>query len=343
MRIVVATHMGQCKGLRRILHRTRSAIRRADGHPVYIFRELVHNRQAHEELLALGAAGVLEDEAGIPANAVLVVGPHSVPRAALAKLRATARVINTSCPTVLRVLTAARAVAHAGRVVVLVGQVEHEETEMVRSEIPDVVVVSCEADLAFLPRGRALGFVSQSTYSVDRYNWLAMVAKARGYDVVQEMTCCTEITERLGAARELARLVDKVVVVGGRNSHNTTLLREACQHIRPTWQIEIAEELQEEWFAATDVVGVTAGASTPDGAIDRVLERLRRIAVTKSPSRAWYRVLHGTSNAGVYLSRAKVKILDLGLRVLEWGSRVWAMLRAVRWSRVPNRSEAEAE
>lgn len=217
----------------------------------------------------------------IPLGARVIVGPHSAPPTTLKKISKIANLADTSCKDVLKVLDVAKLFFKQGYRVVFVGVNDHEEAEMIKTSIPGAFIVSEELDIDHLPKNEVLGLVSQSTQTLENFTRLAKSIEDSGRRVVLGMTVCKETQLRQKAAKVLAQQVDKMVVVGDKNSHNTKELTTTCRKYVDTYQVETATELQAEWFGDTDKVGVSAGASTPDFVVDSVVKRLQEIASAK--------------------------------------------------------------
>ena len=277
MQIYLATYMGMCRGLRLILHRTNREVREPSGNDIYLFKNLVHNHQAHKHLLDLGVKAQLFNPDDIPDNSRVIVGPHSAPPSVLRMISERATLIDTSCKFVLKVLVVAKELSKEGYCVVFIGNSNHEEAEMIENAIPDSFILSSENDIDKLPSDKPLGLVSQSTQTLERYLKFAELIKASGRKVKIGMTVCQETHKRQSAVIDLAKRVNKMIVIGGNHSNNTIALTETARKYTTTWQVETADELNPDWFEFEDKVGITAGASTPDTIVDSIVNRLQEI------------------------------------------------------------------
>lgn len=324
MKIIVTKPMGQCSGLRRILHRARHVIKTTTDQPVYIFRELVHNEHVNEELLNIGAKGVLYELDQISADSTIIVGPHSIPKALIKRFSAKARVVDTTCPTVRRVAKEAMSLSRQGYRVVFVGQRTHEEAEMVLDCVASAIVLTSENEIGLLPLDQDLGFVCQSTFSTDKYLALIAAVRATGRQVKEVMSVCTEVINRQKAAIALAKSVDKVIVVGGRHSNNTALLTLACKDLKPTWQVDTASEIHDEWFFPGETIGITAGASTPDWVVNDVLARLQTIAYKKEKAHKFNYI---QNLFRIFMHKNKAWTVDTSLSIVESLDRVASKIR----------------
>jgi 4-hydroxy-3-methylbut-2-enyl diphosphate reductase len=191
------------------------------------------------------------------------------------------RLVDTTCPIVRRAQETAARLAEEGFGVVLYGEAEHPEVRGILSWTRGRGVATQSADVAPPPGERGVAVISQTTKSPERFSEFAQALVGRLAGRVPEIrivdTTCPETGRRYQAAADLAANVDALVVVGSRSSANTRKLAETCEATgRPTHLIESAEEIDPAWGIGGLRIGVTAGASTPDGVIDDVVERLAR-------------------------------------------------------------------
>jgi 4-hydroxy-3-methylbut-2-enyl diphosphate reductase len=156
---------------------------------------------------------------------------------------------------------------------VIVGEADHPEVEGILAHAGgDALVVEEVSDLPAKLPSRRIGVVVQTTQSLSRLTAVVDALLPRVSELKVHNTICSATGQRQGAAEELARTVDVMVVVGGHNSGNTNRLAEICLAANPrTHHVETAEELEPAWFAGADTVGVTAGASTPDEQMQGVI------------------------------------------------------------------------
>jgi 4-hydroxy-3-methylbut-2-enyl diphosphate reductase len=288
--IKMAKHAGFCHGVKKAVDKT---VDTHDTHdkedrPTYVLGQLIHNQQEIQRLEAMGIHTV-QDLADVPDGAVCVIRTHGAPPE-LVKL-AEARGIHVSdatCPDVRLVQNKAVELAQEGYTVVIVGKANHPEVIGITAYALEVdgakvVAISHPRDiqnaLKDLPR-RRIGVVSQTTQMEDSFfdmvKHLSMVAK----ELKVHNTICPATFFRQHAAAELAHDVDVMIVVGGKNSSNTTHLAQLCVEIgTPAFHIETPEELASpeitEALNKANRIGLTAGASTPDWVIHHVHETLK--------------------------------------------------------------------
>jgi len=273
MRVEVARHAGVCYGVERALKLAEEAA--ASGIEVHTLGPLIHNPQAVDALRERGVevAGCL-DEVG---DGTLVIRSHGVDPAIIEGARDKGLdVIDATCPHVSKAHEAAARLAAEGYSVIVVGEADHPEVEGIVAHAGGtaLVVQSAEELPEHLP-SRRIGVVVQTTQSLARLQAVTDALVSRVSELRVFNTICSATGKRQRAAEDLAREVDVMVIVGGHNSGNTTRLAEICRAVNPrVYHVETAAELDPAWFAGAEVVGVTAGASTPDeqmrGVIDAV-------------------------------------------------------------------------
>jgi len=286
MRVVLAQPRGFCAGVERAIEIVERALEKY-GPPIYVRHEIVHNRHVVERLRAKGAHFVDElDE--IPPGSVTIFSAHGVAR--LVEQHASERglpVIDATCPLVSKVHIEGQRYANQGREIILIGHAGHPEIEGTMGRITGRVhLISTPeevADLAVADPDK-LAFITQTTLSVDDTRAVIEALKARFPSIVGPDTkdICYATQNRQRAARELARMVDVVLVVGAPNSSNSNRLREiAAESGVPSYLIEDARALDPRWLEGVSSVGVTAGASAPAVLVEDLLTRLGEMTETK--------------------------------------------------------------
>ena len=278
MKVVRADHAGACYGVQRALDMAREA---AGGElPAYTLGPLIHNPAVVAQLESEGVH-IAYDAAEL-SGARAIIRSHGVTPEALEEVSAIAAdVVDATCPHVARAQRAAAELAREGCHVIVVGEPDHPEVEglmaYARKEGAQVdAVPSAQA----LPAGlkAPVGVVVQTTQRAQVLDEVLDAIRTQGIEPQVQRTICTATSKRQNAAEALAGQVDAIVVLGGRNSSNTTRLAEICAATgTPTYHIESDGELDPAWFEGCTSVGLTAGASTPEdqiAAVSAVLERL---------------------------------------------------------------------
>src|ERR1700740_2982914 len=277
VRGVRAQPRGFCAGVERAIEIVERAIEKY-GPPIYVRHEIVHNRHVVERLRAKGALFVDEiDE--IPPGAVTIFSAHGV--ASAIETRAEERglpVIDATCPLVSKVHIEGQRYANQGREIILIGHAGHPEIEGTMGRITGKVhLISKPEEVARLRVGHPEkpAFITQTTLSVDDTRAVIETLKARFPSIVGPDTkdICYATQNRQRATRELARIVDVVLVVGAPNSSNSNRLREiAAECGVPSYLIEDARALDPQWLQGASSVGITAGASAPEELVEELIE-----------------------------------------------------------------------
>jgi len=279
IRVLLAKPRGFCAGVERAIEIVERAIE-IYGPPVYVRHEIVHNRHVVESLRAKGAVFVEELEE-IPDDAVTVFSAHGV--AASVEEDARRRnlpVIDATCPLVSKVHKEGRNHARKGREVILIGHAGHPEVEGTQGRIPNGVhLVSDVGDVDGVEvRDPAqVAYVTQTTLSVDDTRAVIEGLKGRFPKIVgpDVKDICYATQNRQQAVRELASQVDLLLVVGAQNSSNSNRLREIGSEIGiPSYLIDDASALEDNWLVDATTVGVTAGASAPEELVQDLIARL---------------------------------------------------------------------
>ncbi|MBA4370864.1 MAG: 4-hydroxy-3-methylbut-2-enyl diphosphate reductase [Coriobacteriaceae bacterium] len=277
MRVEVARHAGVCYGVERALKMAEEAA--ADGHVVRTLGPLIHNPQAVAALRSKGVeVAACLDEA---VDGTLVIRTHGVDPAIIENARERGLdVVDATCPFVTKAHEAAETLVEGGYSVVIVGEPDHPEVEGIVAHARGEAIIAEEvADLPAKLPSRKLGVVVQTTQSAERLGEIVAALLPRASELRVFNTICSATAKRQEAAHELAGRVDVVVVVGGRNSGNTTRLAEICRAVNPrAHHVETADEVDASWFDGAAVVGVTAGASTPDAQIAGVIAAIEALA-----------------------------------------------------------------
>ncbi len=279
MNIELAQVYGFCPGVRRAVEMVNRHLHAE--RPLATLGAIVHNAQVVDALADRGAR-VADDLETVREPAVAITA-HGAGKALYQEIaRRDLELVDTTCPIVKRAQEAAKQLAEDGYAVLIYGEAAHPEVKGLLSwtEGRGHATLAPEA-LPEINEGK-LALISQTTKGQEAFwHFVARVVERLGPEV-QEMhvvdTTCPETGRRYDSARELARRVDAILVVGSRNSANTRKLAETCEEtgVR-TYFIESAEEIQGTWFNGVSRVGVTAGASTPDEAIDQVIRRLQTL------------------------------------------------------------------
>ena len=278
MEILLAESLGFCMGVKRAVDLAYRAVQKPDVTRVVTLGPLIHNTQETERLATDGIQMV--DENHMPEDGVVVIRAHGVAPSSYEELRARGlKVMDGTCPYVHHSQRKAIELRDEGYTVVIAGDRYHPEIRGILGHIDDDAHVVKSADeVDQLPVFARVGTIAQTTISPEKYRSIVARLRERGSEVKVCETICDATEENQAAVRELATEVDLVYVIGGRHSANSTKLVEcALQGGSPAKLIETPEEIVPGDVAGLARVGVTAGASTPDWMIQKVVERLREI------------------------------------------------------------------
>ena len=277
MKIIKAEHLGMCFGVRDAIALARE---QAAQQPVTILGQLVHNPTVLQRLAADGVA--FAENAAEVKTPTAIITAHGASDSAIARARMKiGNVLEATCPLVHVAHRAVHTLVRDGYHPVIIGKRGHVEVRGLTEDLEDFDIVLSEEDVDALRMRAKFGVAAQTTQPIDRVRHLANLIRAKfpQSEVKFVDTVCQPTKMRQSAATELARRVEVMIVIGGCQSNNTRELAETCRKQGPrVHQVETANDVQPEWLANCETVGVTAGTSTPDDVIDAVEKRLREIA-----------------------------------------------------------------
>jgi 4-hydroxy-3-methylbut-2-enyl diphosphate reductase len=275
-KLLLAAPRGYCAGVDRAVQTVERALE-LYGAPVYVRKEIVHNKHVVEQLRDRGAVFV-ESETEVPEGATVVFSAHGVAPSVHANAdRRELHTIDATCPLVTKVHVEAKKFAADGYTIVLVGHAGHEEVEGTMGEAPDhIVLIENEADVDALQvrDPSKVAYISQTTLSVDETRTIINRLRERFPSIIGPRTddICYATTNRQAAVKQLARECDLVLVIGSRNSSNSNRLVEvAREHGADSYLIDNESQVREEWLEGKRVVGITSGASAPEELVQRLV------------------------------------------------------------------------
>jgi 4-hydroxy-3-methylbut-2-enyl diphosphate reductase len=281
-KLLLAAPRGYCAGVDRAVQTVERALE-LHGAPVYVRKEIVHNKHVVEQLRERGAVFVDELDEQIPEGAITVFSAHGVSPAVHADAASRGlRTIDATCPLVTKVHREVVKFAGDGYTIVLIGHAGHEEVEGTMGEAPGhTVLVETEADVDELEVAdpERVAYVSQTTLSVDETRAIIARLRDRFPNITGPRTddICYATTNRQAAVKQLAQQSDLVLVIGSRNSSNSNRLVEvAREHGADSYLIDNEAQVREEWLAGKRVIGITSGASAPEELVQRLVAFFRR-------------------------------------------------------------------
>ncbi|MEW6067246.1 MAG: 4-hydroxy-3-methylbut-2-enyl diphosphate reductase [Nitrospirota bacterium] len=276
MEIIVAKTAGFCFGVKRAIDIAfKIAKEKREG--VYTIGPLIHNPQVVESLKEKGIipAENLKKQKDIKA---LIVRTHGIPLDLSRKLSSIGcEIIDATCPFVKKAQNYAKLLSEEGYQVVILGERNHPEVKGLKSYAKNnVVVIDGKSHLPKLKT--KVGIIVQTTQPLETLKRVLSDILEHAKEIKVYNTICNSTALRLKETERIASKVDIMIVVGGKNSANTTQLTKLCKSLSvPTYHIETSSEIKDEWFRKADKIGITAGASTPDWIIKKVEKRIRDI------------------------------------------------------------------
>jgi len=283
-KLLLAKPRGFCAGVERAIDVVDGALR-LYGSPVYVRKEIVHNKYVIRSLAAKGAIFVDElDE--IPDGAVTIFSAHGVSPAVRAMAVAKGlKVIDATCPLVTKVHMEALRYASEGRSIILVGHAGHDEVIGTMGEVPgriQLVGSAQEAENVQVPAGEEVAVTTQTTLGVDDASQIIDVLRRRFPKLITPPAddICYATQNRQTAVKLLAREADLILVLGSGNSSNSRRLREVAEDGgAKAYLIDDAQEIDPAWIEGVECVAITAGASAPEVLVQEVVEYFRKLGV----------------------------------------------------------------
>jgi 4-hydroxy-3-methylbut-2-en-1-yl diphosphate reductase len=284
-KLLLAAPRGYCAGVDRAVQTVERALD-IHGAPVYVRKEIVHNKHVVETLRERGAIFV-EEETEVPEGAVCVFSAHGVaPSVREGAIARDLQTIDATCPLVTKVHREAVRFAEQGYTIVLVGHDGHEEVEGTMGEAPErILLVQDEQDVDKLEIDdpERIAYITQTTLAVDETTAILTRLRERFPKIVGPRTddICYATTNRQAAVKQMADNCDLLLVIGSRNSSNSVRLVEVARDFgTESHLIDTAAEIREEWLEGARVVGISSGASAPENLVQDLVQLFRDRGVT---------------------------------------------------------------
>lgn len=291
VRVKLAKTAGFCMGVRRAMNMTLRSIGR-HGRGLVTFGPLIHNPQVLDLLKEKGV-DICHSPASVESNRPVIIRAHGVPPQELQALKEKgATIIDATCPRVLNVQSIIRRHAQKGGFTVIAGDADHPEVVGLMGYAGGQgMIVSRREDVEQIPQGKRLCVVAQTTQNEGRYDQIAQWIRERFPEARIYQTVCDSTQRRQDEAVKMAVSVDAMIVVGGKISANTARLTELVRQSGiPVFQVETDEEIDPSWFENCEVVGATAGASTPNWIIQRVVRKVEGIVPSRGTATLRFRI-----------------------------------------------------
>jgi len=278
MKILIAEHSGYCYGVKRAINILESLL--PADEPVYTLGPIIHNKQVTDHYAEKGVL-VIDKMADIIDNensaSRVVIRSHGAAKHVYDDAKALGlKIYDATCPYVKKIQNTVSTYASKGYNIIIVGSAKHPEVIGINGWCGNnAIIIEKDQDLALIKAfDQPTCVVAQTTYSIKQWAVLTEALKARLTDVVIFNTICLATEQRQQACLDLATQVDLMIVVGGKHSSNTIKLAELCSQVVRTIHIETKDDLNGAELIGTKVVGITAGASTPDWIIQSVILKI---------------------------------------------------------------------
>jgi len=274
--IKIAESAGFCWGVKRAVNIATQALKRGK---VLCLGELIHNSREIKRLKALGMDFV-EDIEDVGKGDTVVIRSHGVSPGVIRYLRKKgAEIVDATCPFVKDVHEKAMRLEREGYPVLILGNPRHPEVIGIAGHVREPLIINDMEGIRRLPKFPKLGVVCQTTLNMNFFKEAIAELSLKVKELKVYNTICRATAVRQKETRELAGQVDLMLIIGGKNSSNSTKLYQISKSVNPrSYHIESKEEIREDWFKGVNVVGVTAGASTPQWVIDEVVEYLKDLS-----------------------------------------------------------------
>lgn len=280
-KLILATPRGFCAGVDRAIHVVEKALEKF-GPPIYVRHEIVHNKFVVDTLKEKGVLFV-DDVDEVPEGSVVIFSAHGVAEHIYSDAEARhLQVLDASCPLVLKVHYSAKRHYNAGRHIILIGHAGHAEVEGTLGQLPEgaITLIRNEADVKTVkvPEGKELAYITQTTLSVAETRKIIEALKNRFPDIIgpDAGDLCYATGNRQAAVLELCGKVDMLLVVGAKNSSNSSRLMElGLEQGIKSHLIADVDDLDPAWFDGIDTVGLSSGASAPEVLVQGVVEWIK--------------------------------------------------------------------
>lgn len=278
MEVILAKNSGFCYGVKRAWEKTFGVLSKYPS-PIYTLGPLIHNPQAVAELSKKGVK--IAKDLNRVKRGVLIIRSHGIAPDILKRLKKKAelKIIDLTCPYVKKEQNLAQRLKEEGYFVVIIGNKNHPEVKGGFGTVKEnAAIVNEVGDAQKLKSHSKIGIVVQTTQSIEKLKAITWELIPRVKEIKIYNTICNATLHNQEEAKKLAKKVDIMLVIGGRNSANTSCLADICERLGvETHHIETEAELKKRWFKNKQKVGITAGTSTPDWIIKKVVEEVRNI------------------------------------------------------------------
>lgn len=279
MEIKTATSAGFCFGVKRAVDTVYEQIEK--GKKIYTYGPIIHNEEVVKELEQKGVT-VIENAKELDAltEGTIIIRSHGVAKDIYDKIKERGlECVDATCPYVMRIHRVVESESQKGSKIVIIGNDGHPEVEGIKGwsvSKTDVIESEEEAQNFECEIAQKVCIVSQTTFNHNKFQELVEIFSKKGYDISVVNTICSATEERQSEAKSIAKEVDSMIVIGGKHSSNTRKLFEICsKECEYTYYVQTLEDLNLDLPKSVKLVGITAGASTPNNIIEEVQNYVR--------------------------------------------------------------------
>ena len=280
MQVKVAKSAGFCFGVQRAVDTVYEQVEKGIR-PIYTYGPIIHNEVVVQDLEEKGVRVLnTKEELEALTEGTVIIRSHGIGREIYDLIEKKGLTcVDATCPFVKKIHRIVEKESATGRQIIIIGNDKHPEVEGIKGwcHTPAIVVESVEqAEALTLPENSSVCIVSQTTFNYKKFQELVEIFQKKGYDIIVANTICSATEERQKEASELAAKADVMIVIGGTHSSNTRKLYELCKsECENTYYIQTLADLQLELPNSVELVGITAGASTPNKIIEEVQNYVR--------------------------------------------------------------------
>ena len=273
MKIIIAKNAGYCFGVRDAVNMAHDVAKK-EGE-VYMLGDIVHNERVVEDLDDSGAK-VVNSLDEVPKDGTVLFRAHGTKNEIWDEAREKKmNIVDATCPLVHKIHEDVRNLYSEGRKIIVIGDHGHDEVVAIADQVPKTIVISSVEEAIAQKRIRKAGIVSQSTQSIENVQEIIKILMTKVFDLRFVNTICFPTKRNQNQIKDLAKIVDTMIIIGSFTSANSKRLTSLSKLInKNTYQVTCADELEDDWFLKSESVGISAGASTPDYLIEEVSNRI---------------------------------------------------------------------
>lgn len=286
MKIIIAKEAGFCFGVKRAIDMIYEISSKYSNKTIYSFREVIHNPQEVNRLKSIGI-NIVKDLDKIKEGSIAIVSTHGITPVEEEILKSKKVIlIDTTCPYVKKIHNIVESLAQNDYDILIIGDKHHREVKGILGFCHGKgKVAGSFSEIKKMKLKSKIGVIAQTTQNIDRYKKIAFnvidkIFKTKHAEVRVFNTICDATYKRQKETIKIAKKADAMIIIGGRNSANTRRLYELSKKIqRNVYLIETADEIKKEWLKNKKILGISAGASTPDWIIKEVVSKIKEIKI----------------------------------------------------------------